>query len=169
MKNNYLLRILILLCQLFSFAQSDFDCATLNPIVENNEINICEPGGNVTLNAQMNAGNQIYWYDAANSDTPIVKTSNFDAGYVSSNQSYWVSEVHEDRFTVSQQGRKTYANETSASLANRGLGFTADEAFKIISVDVFSSGDGGEAIIQLLQNRDVLEEKNIEIPAGNSS
>src|SRR5690625_5097876 len=118
MKRNCLLRILVLIFPLVFYAQSDFDCSTLNPVIENTEINICEPGGNVVLEAHMNKGNRIYWYDAADSDIPIETGSVFDLGYVSNDESYWVSEIYSAKHIVENQGRKNYSSKQSGSSRN---------------------------------------------------
>src|SRR5690625_6945698 len=132
MVKNYLLQAgLIFSIPLAVFAQSDFDCSTLNPVVEFAEINICETfGGGITLKANFSSGNQIYWYDSIDADDPVEKGTHYDAGVISTDTSFWVSEVHEDLVPIPGQGRVTPNTMSGAGEANKGLGFTADEAFR---------------------------------------
>lgn len=51
MIKHYLLSMVLLSLATINFAQSDFDCSTLDPVVESTEINMCVPGGKVTLEA----------------------------------------------------------------------------------------------------------------------
>src|SRR5690625_2841002 len=103
MKKKYLLRILVLIFPLVFYAQSDFDCSTLNPVIENTELNICVPGGAIQLEAQMNTGNRIYWYDSEASETPIGEGVNFEIEVYEST-SFYGSEAYVEIGNINNLG-----------------------------------------------------------------
>src|SRR5699024_120934 len=72
----------------------EFHCSDLNPDIITPVIELCIPGGYVTLEAQPSpAGTNVYWYDSKTADDPISKEGELDVGYVSDSTSYWVTEL----------------------------------------------------------------------------
>src|SRR5690625_1416601 len=155
MKKKYLLRILVLIFPLVFYAQSDFDCSTLNPVIENTEINICEPGGNVTLEAQTNLGNEILWYESKLSETPLHVGNSYSLGNVNSYKSFWVAESYIDSTQIARgQVRETYSEETavivvSIPATDQGLVVEAYKPFGIEDFEIYSTEKGGDVLVTL--------------------
>src|SRR5690625_4726070 len=170
MKKNYLSRILVFIFPLVFYAQSDFDCSSLNPTVQS-EVNICKPGENVVLEAQLNNGNRLYWYESNTLSEPISANYFLDVGYIDSNVSYWVTEVfaeHGDK--IKNQGVLEYiSRDRTSNQSDWGLAIQANQPFGIIDVDIYSYDKGGEITIEL-QNEynEVLATKNFIISDGGT-
>src|SRR5699024_10116362 len=131
--------------------QSNPDCSNLDPDISTPIINMCEPGGKVVLEAHTTLGDEIFWYDSADTlSKPIEKGPYLDLGNVSSDTSYWVTEAIMDNLPpVPNQGRETYSDSTSAAIiampatTDLGLIFDAFEPFIIKDVEIYSTEDGG--------------------------
>src|SRR5690625_3453953 len=175
MKKEYLLKISIIIFPLLFYAQSDFDCSSLMPIVENTEINICVPGGAIQLEAQMNTGNRIYWYDSEASETPIGEGVNFEIEVYESTSIYGSEAYVEIGGNINKLGLKTdELAENDGFISNPseiglGLTFEAENPFIIVEVDVFSFDQGGDINVELHdESGQVIESKNFTISSGGT-
>src|SRR5690625_5998292 len=71
----------------------EFDCSYLSPDILTPLVELCLPGGEVTLHAVVNAGDHGRWIDSDTAVEPITKTDKLELGFVDTTVSYWVSEV----------------------------------------------------------------------------
>ncbi|SHJ06307.1 Por secretion system C-terminal sorting domain-containing protein [Mesonia phycicola] len=153
---------------LLAVSPQEFFCTNLD-ITNDPSVTICTPGGNVDLMAQTSGvGSEIFWYDSAASTSPIHVGDTYSTN-VSQTTSYWVSEVFSDGNYYGGYGLTNwtygYGSTTTA-----GLKFTANSAFTISSVDVYSTGSGGTVDVELWDSSEnVLDSKSYTIPAGSDS
>src|SRR5690625_2006445 len=138
MIKNYLFKAgLVLSLPLAVLAQSDFDCSSLNTIIEDTEIKICEPGENIILKARSGSGNDIYWYEAKESEQPLFNGEEFDADFIDKSTSYWASDVAYDLKEINGLAKSSYSADFAIGFNfEAGLVFEADQHFIIKSVDI---------------------------------
>src|SRR5699024_4861806 len=175
MKKDYFFMLLMSLMFITpnAFAQSNgFDCSTLDPDIITTEIDLCEPGGEVTLEANVNVGDEIFWYDSDTITTePIGKGSELDLGFIDESVSYWVTEGKFEVDSMSGQGMPAPSGEADFQMASSwGLLFTVeDENLVLYSVDVYPE-DSGDLEIELVDQHGTVIETHIEsVPASPSS
>lgn len=122
----------------------EFDCSFLSPDILTPQVDLCLPGGEVTLHAVVNAGDQIRWYDSETAVDPIIKNDKLDLGFVDTTVSYWVSEVTLGGTGYTDEQGKVAPDGSSsfASTLNYGLQFDVDEDFILHSVDVYPNVSG---------------------------
>lgn len=96
--------------------------------------------GSVTLSASgSGVGDAIFWYDAATEGELLGATSVFKSPEIASTTSYWATEVQlAGGGFVTGQGFPTYNYGYGSLSTNRGVMFTANAGFTLVSVDVFA-------------------------------
>lgn len=169
MKTNYFLSCLLaFFFTATAFSQDEDPCASLDPIIESSEINICTGGDEVILEAELNSGNEIYWYKSAQDKDPIKTGSTYNIGKIESDVSYWVTEGIIDKKIMKGKGKQSYNGSFFYVMNGVGLEFEAEKEFTIIDVEVFSLNEAGEITIQLVDKLgNVFEEKKHNIPSGS--
>ncbi|PZD78623.1 GEVED domain-containing protein [Mesonia sp. K7] len=130
----------------------EFDCNAMG-VSQADDIIICAPGGEVTLNAQTNGvGNEVIWYDAATGGSVLGTGNSLDVN-VSSTTSYWVAEVFTDG-TVPVPGSARLAPDPGSSDFGGyyGLEFVAYQSFTLASVEIYPDGEAGTFNLQLVDD-----------------
>jgi hypothetical protein len=137
---------------------------------------ICE--GTSTIITATSNGDEVNWYDAENSTSPIFTGTSFSTPALTENTTYWAQAVSygtSDGEIIEGGARLAPSSNSSSSVVAGtspwGLSFTTTEDFTITAVDVYlASSTPGNLVMQLLdQNWQVLEETTVACPAGNSS
>ncbi len=148
-----------------------FKCSALDPVVVNDTVQICIPGGLVTLQAETSpAGNGLRWYTSQTGGEAVSDEKNYDAGFISQTTTFWVSEARVIYDNATGQAKLTHTGTANTSLSDYGLAFDADEAFTIKDVEVYSAGSGGDITVQLQDdNGGMIAQKSFTIPSGSSS
>lgn len=163
--------------QYFAMINPDTSCFTPSLSIDGPDF-VCE-NSTATLTANTN-GDLVRWYDSETSTTPIYTGFEFTTPELTESTSYWIEAINHGEFNegeiiegggrVAPSSFSAYSPVSSNS-SPWGLSFTTTEAFTINSVDVFlASNSPGTLVMKLLdENWDTIEEKTIELPAGNSS
>ncbi|TXK73875.1 GEVED domain-containing protein [Mesonia sp. HuA40] len=164
----------ILGCESATFAITpvEFDC-NLMGITTSGDTTICAPGGVVDLTATPSGvGSEVYWYDAATAGQLINVGPNYSPD-VSNTTTFYATEVYIDGESASSGSGKvapTGNSGVSPFSGGYGLIFDATQPFNLISVELFSSGNGGPAVIELQDpSGTVLDSRTVTLPVGTTS
>lgn len=173
MKINYfyLIGLILLWTPITVFAQNCNDLDVLS--VQDGEV--CDSGV-VSLQATVSGtGDETIWFDSATGGTILEYGTTFQTPVISTTTSYWVAEVLLDGATFTGQGKPTYGSSTSYTPSGSdhfGMLFTATEAFTIVDVVVFSTGNGGSLQVDLRQGDyqgPVIETATVTVAGGGST
>src|SRR5690625_4118568 len=135
----------------------EFDFSFLSPDILTPLVELCLPGGEVTLQANVNAGDEVYWYDSVAAVDPINRGSQLELGFVDETVSYWVSEVTlTGGLETLGAADPSIGTSSTSSLTNHGMNFTVINETVISSVDIYPTASAGS-------------NGTIEIREGNSA
>lgn len=131
---------------------------------------VCGPGM-VRLEATSSGtGDGVLWYDAATGGDIIGQGNSIYTPEINTTTSYWAAEANFTGGTATGLAKPTYIDNDATSGANWGLVFTANDAFTLVDVEVYSTGSGGNITVQLQDdNGNMIEDGTFTIPGGGST
>ena len=155
---------------LLAITVSEIDCSTLEITSTTGDTTSCL--GELELSAVASGtGSEIYWYDAATGGSIVGVGEDFMTPELTQTTSYWASEVMLDGNGVtSGWGRQGWVYNFGSTL-QYGLAFEADEPFVLNTVDIFSSGNGGDLEVELYDENETLIDSYtyVGVPAGDET
>ena len=155
---------------LLAITVSEIDCSTLAITSTTGDTTSCR--GELELSAVASGtGSEIYWYDAATGGSVVGVGEDFMTPELTQTTSYWASEVMLDGNGItSGWGRQDWVYNYGTT-SYSGLAFEADEPFVLNTVDVFSSGNGGDLEVSLYDENETLIDSYtyVGVPAGDET
>lgn len=135
-----------------------------SPVIGNDSI--CGSGiGNLSANS---SGNTIYWYDVPSGGSSIHSGNTFTTPQISSTTTYYVeAEENTPTQNVGPVDNNIGGGQLFTANDNWGCYFDVEKPLTINSVKVYA-GNGGNRLIELLQNGNLVDSKTINIPSGES-
>ncbi|MBL7808110.1 MAG: VCBS repeat-containing protein [Saprospiraceae bacterium] len=124
------------------------------------------PGETAILNA---SGTQIAWYDALNSQTPLLEGNSFTTPALTQNTTYWVSSTTSYGLPNAFIGMTYHQGSVNSDVNyNGGLIFDCMEPFTLLKTKVYSAVEGERKIDLMNVAGDVLQTKTVFIPKDSS-
>lgn len=159
---------------LLNLSEND-GCVTPELVVENPDP-VCA-GEEISISVS-SSGEEIWWYDSQDAEDAIHEGATFIVSDLQETTSYWVKAVS---YGSSGEGEQITGGARVSPVSNDGtqinpntapwgLSFETEEDFILHSVEVHLTSDGGDLVVQLLdENWDFLEETTVSVPSGSSS
>lgn len=148
----------------------EFDCSSLE-ISSTTDGYICESGYTTLTADAVGEGNDIYWYDAETGGNIVDMGKTMTTPELETTTSFWAEEVFEkgtERYTGYGQPEPVVLGAQIETSGTNGLDFRAALPFKLVSVDIYSSGEDGTISISLVDADDgkILDTHIAEVPKG---